>query len=332
MGKSNRQVALAVSMKTVGTRSVVLEGNRPGLPERPGMIVSIRDHTALAGGYDTLADALPDLGLNAVELHADRDFTVTSLCAGKETRHNVATQVGRQTLGEEIERTGFAVTAFLLATDVNGADPGREVAWVVGMAEAAAALGVPALRVDAAMTGERELALEARQDLFAAALRSVIEQSGGNSVDFGIENHGIQGNDPEFLEGLMARVGSNRLGMTLDTGNFYWAGHPREDVYPILERLAPRTVHTHVKNIAYPADQRDVRRPAGWEYGQFVCPIPEGDIDHARVARILASAGYKRDLCIEDESLDRFDTETRRRHLREAARHLAQCIAEADAG
>jgi len=297
-----------------------------------GMIVSIRDHTALAGGYTTLAEALPDLGVTAVELHADRDFTVTSLCAGKETRHDVSLESGRASLAREIQQTGFTVTGFLLATDVNGRDPAREVAWMVGMADAAAALGVPALRVDAAMTGERELALEQRQDLFAAALRAVIAQSGGNTVDFGIENHGIQGNDPEFLEGLMARVGSDRLGMTLDTGNFYWAGHPREDVYAILERLAPRTVHTHVKNIAYPEDQRDVRRPAGWEYGTYVSPIPDGDIDHARVALILAKAGYRRDLCIEDESLDRFDSVTRRRHLQEAARHLAQCIASATEG
>lgn len=290
------------------------------------MIVSIRDHTALSGGYDTLAQALPDLGVNAVELHAERDFTVTSLLGGKETRHNLKTTAGRVALASEILQTGFVVTAFLLATDVNGTDPAREVDWMVGMADAAAQLGVPALRVDAAMSGEKELALGVRQDIFAQAMRSVIAQSGGNSVDFGIENHGIQGNDPEFLEGLMERVGSPRLGMTLDTGNFYWAGHPREDVYPILERLAPRTVHTHVKNIAYPVEQRDVRRTAGWEYGTYVSPIPDGDIDHARVARILAAAGYTRDLCIEDESLDRFDAETRRRHLREAAQHLQNCI------
>ncbi|MFM7320175.1 MAG: sugar phosphate isomerase/epimerase family protein [Armatimonadota bacterium] len=219
--------------------------------------------------------------------------------------------------------------ALLLATDFNNADPSGERDWVVGAAEAAATLGVPALRIDAMMTGERDLPLAERQERFAAAMRDIVERTSGLPVVFGIENHGIQGNDPEFLEGLMDRVGSTRIGMTLDTGNFYWAGHPLEDVYRILARLAPRTVHTHVKNIAYPAEVRQARREAGWEYGRYVCPIPDGDIDHARVVALLAHAGYTGDLCIEDESLDRFPVAVRVEHVRAAAEHLRACIASA---
>lgn len=289
------------------------------------MIVSIRDHVALTGGYATLAEALADLGLHAVELDADRDGRVLSLLQPGRARICLNDPTGTDALADEIARTGITVTALLLATDFNHPEIARELDWVEAMVRAAARLGVPALRIDAIMRGEKELPLSERQEIFARGVRDVLARTDGLPVSLGIENHGIQGNDPAFLEGLMAKVGSPRLGMTLDTGNFYWAGHPREEVYAILARLAPTAVHTHVKNIAYPEDRRDVRRDAGWEYGRYVSPIPDGDIDHARVAGLLKAAGYAHDLCIEDESLDRFDQETRRRHLREAAAHLRAC-------
>lgn len=293
------------------------------------MIVSVRDNIAMALEAGSIADACRLVGVDAVEWHCDRDGALAPLAMAGGARHAVFTPNGLAHAAADRERTGLHVPALLLATDFNREDPTAERDWVVRATEAAAALGIPALRIDAAMTGERDLPLAERQDRFADAMREIVERTNGLPVVFGIENHGIQGNDPEFLEGLMDRVGSTRLGMTLDTGNFYWAGHPLSTVYDILERLAPRTMHTHVKNIAYPPERREERRPAGWEYGTYVCPIPDGDIDHARVVAALAAAGYSGDLCIEDESLDRFPPARRVEHVRAAADHLHACIAAA---
>jgi hypothetical protein len=68
------------------------------------------------------------------------------------------------------------------------------------------------------------------------------------------------------------------------------------------------------------------QRQMGYEYGKYVCPIPEGDIDHAKVVGLLKAAGYDRDLCIEDESLGKFDQEARRANIQAAVTHLNQCI------
>jgi sugar phosphate isomerase/epimerase len=57
------------------------------------------------------------------------------------------------------------------------------------------------------------------------------------------------------------------------------------------------------QNINYPEDKREITREAGWEYGTYMCPFDEGDIDLSKVVGMLAEAGYKGDLCIEDESL-----------------------------
>jgi sugar phosphate isomerase/epimerase len=291
------------------------------------MYVSIRDHVLLTGGYPTIAEGLGDLGLRAVELQAERDCRALSLDSPGRATVDLSGDAGVEALREQAAANGVTISAFMLGTDFNSADIGRELDWVTRMVRVAAALGVPALRIDAIMHGERELPLAERQAIFARGVREVLSRTDGLPVDLGIENHGIQGNDPAFLEGLLAQVGSPRLGMTLDTGNFYWAGHPREEVYGIIGRLAPHAKHTHVKNIGYPVDKRDVRREAGWEYGRYACPIPEGDIDHKRVVSLLRAAGYDRDLCIEDESLGRFDEPTRRAHLKAAADHLRACAA-----
>ena len=109
---------------------------------------------------------------------------------------------------------------------------------------------------------------------------------------FGIENHGTLTNDPEFLTPLFARVGSPLLGLTLDTGNFYWFGHPLSKVYELYELFAPRVVHTHCKNIGYPESGGRNARAMGWQYDKYTCPIYEGDIDFRRVVKILRAANY----------------------------------------
>ena len=75
---------------------------------------------------------------------------------------------------------------------------------------------------------------------------------------------------------LFAGVGSKRLGLTLDTGNFYWYGHPLSKVYELYEMFASRVFHTHCKSIGYPAEEREKQRPMGWQYVKYHGPIYSG--------------------------------------------------------
>jgi sugar phosphate isomerase/epimerase len=168
--------------------------------------------------------------------------------------------------------------------------------------------------------------LNERQFHFAKCMKKVLDATSSSNVALGIENHGFQGNDPDFLDGVLASVGSNRVGLTMDIGNFYWAGHPLEKVYKIHEHFAPVTKHTHVKNIAYPEDVRNTQRQLGWEYGKYVCPLPDGDIDIAKVVGILKKAGYKGDLNIEDESLGKFSQEEKAKVLKRDVDHIKQIL------
>jgi sugar phosphate isomerase/epimerase len=80
-----------------------------------------------------------------------------------------------------------------------------------------------------------------------------------------------------------------------------------------------------MKNINYPMEMANQRRPIGWEYGRYRCPLDEGNIDLSRVVRILREAGYQRDLCIENESLNRYPESQRLEIIRRDIRALQRC-------
>ncbi len=284
------------------------------------MYISIRDDVVFAAGYTCLAEGLKDLGIGAVELFVHRDDTVPALVPiGDKTRLSLTDPAEFATLQAQIQERGIRIAALCMGNDFNADDKDFEVAWAVRTAEAAQKLGVPAIRIDAIMHGEKDLPLEARQKLVADMIQRILAGSAATGVEFGIENHGFQGNDPEFLAGLLERVGSDRLGLTLDSGNFYWRGWPLSRTYEIFERFAPFVKHTHIKNIQYPPELREVQREMGYEYGKYVSPIHEGDIDHTRYFQALKKAGYDRDLCLEDESLGKYSNEERKANLRAAA-------------
>jgi len=286
------------------------------------MIVTIRDDILKMTGFDNLAEGLRYYGLAGVELGVGRDLKTHALDPAAGPTLDLSRDEDVRRLGEQMEATGFRVSAFLLGNDFNAPDRDAELDWIIRVVNVAGVLGVPTVRIDAIMSGERDLPKEQREEIFASGVRAVLDATREESVDLGIENHGFQGNDPEFLDGLLQLVRSHRMGVTMDTGNFYWAGHPISKVYDILRHFAPAAKHTHVKNIRYPEEMRDVQRELGYEYGTYVCPIPEGDIDHAKVVGFLKRAGYDRDLCIEDESLGKYDEAQRRANIKAAAEYL----------
>jgi sugar phosphate isomerase/epimerase len=154
------------------------------------------------------------------------------------------------------------------------------------------------------------------------ALKKIIAATESTGVVFAVENHSTTTNDPTFLAALFEGVGSKRFGLTLDTGNFYWYGHPLSKVYGLYETFAPRVYHTHCKSIHYPEDERNKQRPMGWKYGEYASPVDQGDIDFARVVAILHKAGYHNDLCIEDEFLNNLSPAQATERLAQQVKYL----------
>jgi len=238
------------------------------------MYISIRDGMLVEAGFTNLADGMKQMGVNAVEVELDQDFSVYAMDSTQ--RVSLQSDEGVASYKRHLDDLGITACAFLTARDFSSGDMESNTHWVARALEIAEHMGMTSIRIDSAMKCERELDFTTRVNLFAEGLGGALERTDGMNVTMGIENHGFQGNNLAFLLNVFRLVGSDRLGSTMDTGNFYWRGYPLSEVYGILQLLAPYTKHTHLKNIHYPEDKREEIREAGWEYGAYVCPLYEG--------------------------------------------------------
>lgn len=270
------------------------------------MYVSVRD--SHLGVFGTINMGLRAMGIDAVELRYDKDRSVPSLdISHPGAKESLANENMIDRFAYKCDGLRIRPSAFILGNNFGATDIEAELEWVISAGKAAGQIGMKAVRIDAAMSTQNEWTLEKRTSHFADCMKRVLDATHDLDVSFGIENHGHKGNEQEFLDSVIDSVGSPRLGITLDTGNFYWFGLPLSKVYETIRHFAPKTKHTHIKSINYPADQREIQRPTGWEYGKYCSPLREGDIDVGKVVRMLKDANYTGDLCIENESLGRFE-------------------------
>ncbi len=276
------------------------KGNSP--PAQPkAWIVACRDGHLKATGKPDSWSALKEIGAAGVEVEVSPDLACPALYAPNET-YSLATVSGIAALKDKLAEQGLVITGFLMHNRFDERLD-EELEWTRKLVKAAGALDVKVIRIDIV---SRKTKGEEFQAFAAKLCKQLCAITDGTSIRYGIENHGSVTNDPEFLQKLFDAVDSPHLGLTLDTANFYWFGHPLDELYKNFERFAPKVFHTHCKSIRYPDDKKNVRRPMGWEYAKYNCPIYEGDIDFRKVAAILRKAGYSGDLCLEDESLGKF--------------------------
>jgi len=288
------------------------------------MYVSIREDVLRQAGYGSISEGLKDLHLDSVEVEFFRDYSVWDTAGWNKISFSPADAA--KAIKAAYGKNKIKICALLLHNNFNCAEPEKEVQWVIDAIKTADALKIPAIRIDAVTKGQLEEPFETRVSRFVDCMRKAIEATPKSKVGLGIENHGAQGNDPAFLKQVIERVGSKRLGVNMDTGNFYWYGFPLDEVYGVLRSVAPYTKHTHVKNIRYPEETRRQKRAVGWEYGKYVSPIYEGDIDHKQVVAILKDAGYKGPLTIEDECLGKLDAAGKKDVLRKDAEYLKSLL------
>jgi len=245
--------------------------------------------------------AIAKLGAQGVEASVADDLTLPGLFHPGQ-KYSLAAAEGVERLAADMQAAKQPITALCMSNRFDDR-PEFELKWCTQAAEAAKALGVKAIRID---VWPHKLPAAEFLDFAVRTMKTLIDATESTGVGFGIENHGGTTNNPEFLRKLFAGVGSPRLGLTLDIGNFYWYGHPLAKIYELCSEFVSRVFHTHCKSIRFPAGEREKKRAMGWGYEKYCCPIDAGDIDYRRVVEILRKAGYANDMCVEDESLGKF--------------------------
>ena len=311
-------MAMVSGCEQAGRReSAASEPARAGAGKAAWAIACRDTHLSETGAADSWS-AIKAIGADGAEVGVTPELACEHLYA-PDGKFSIADAAAIRGLGRRFNDAGLKITAFCLGTQFDRRGE-AEISFVLKVAAAAADLGVPAIRIDVV---PREVKDEGEFLKFVVDVgRRLVKETAGSKVRFGVENHGGTTNKPEFLRKLFEGVGSDRFGLTLDTANFYWFGHPLSKLYDIYAEFAPRVCHTHAKSIHFPESERDKQRPVGWEYGKYCCPVYEGDIDFAKVAKILRRGGFAGDLCIENESLGRFPADQRGQILKKEIEYL----------
>jgi sugar phosphate isomerase/epimerase len=298
--------------------------------QSPQLPVSVRDamvRDAMAGTSGSTIDGLRDLGVSAVELDLQPDGSLPILLAGESAPFSIATDLELGTVRDLLTASQVRVSALLLATDFASPDPSAHIDWTLRAIAAAEALGALAVRIDVTHWAPG-LSMAQIRERFVERVSRILDQTPNSPVDLAIENHGKISNDPQFLDEVFAAQPNKRLGLTLDTGNFYWYGFPLGELYDLIERFAPRARHTHIKSINYPPELANQRRPMGFEYGKYCSPLDEGNLDLPRIVGLLKAGGYRRGLCIENESLGKYPADQRMNILRRDVAAVREAIAK----
>ena len=285
------------------------------------MFLAIRDvFLGKELGFEEPFKALEFLGLKSIELHVTRELgTIFG---------SISTSTSRKKLLEELSSRGIGVCAILVENDFGARDVRKEIEYICKACEVCPDLNCKVVRINAFMRPVSGLSMRDYVIKSTEYIRECLRVAEEYDVSIAMENHGLIGNNREFIRELINEVSSERFGLTLDSGNFYWYGYPLEEVYAIIEEFAPHVKHTHIKNFEVEEGYRDKPR-LGLGIGRIRgAPIYAGDIDMRRVLSLLRKGDYDHDTTIEDESLHRFDKREWKEILRRDADHLRKILEE----
>lgn len=163
----------------------------------------------------------------------------------------------------------------------------------------AAALDVPLVR---AFVGDAKpgVSLERAWPAFVEGFRLALPEAERLGVTIAAENHGRLLNDGPTLVRLIEEVGSPRLRITIDTGNFCWAGHTLEQAKADYAAVLPHVVNVHIKD-------------GVWADGGFAfVPAGDGELPLTELFADLAAHGYDGPVCSEFEGAGDFREGTKR--------------------
>jgi len=173
-------------------------------------------------------------------------------------------------------------------------------------------LGAKVIRITPG--AERDQPKEPQIDLAVRNLKKVMDAAESYDIALGLENHDALPHVADIKK-IVDQVGSEYLGITLDTGNMYqWDGLPGngEDPVKATELAAPHIVATHIRDMVY--DE---------ETGKWYCvTCGEGIVNLPAIAEIMKTAGYKGSMAQEFLNIKTGDESQRETAIRKGMEYL----------
>ncbi len=129
--------------------------------------------------------------------------------------------------------------------------------------------------------------------LMRYVLHEAVAVAEPRGIRIGLEPHQQYTRHPDGLDRIYNLVNSDVIGINFDTGNSYLCGH---DPYEWLERVLPRLVHLHAKDISISQSDAQRGQVTGTPVG---CACGEGVIDWRKVVELCS--GAERDIVMSVE-------------------------------
>lgn len=186
--------------------------------------------------------------------------------------------------------SGYCDFAQTTKDAVNG-----EIDLILNSVRVAAQLDVAIVR---AFVGEpkpdSDLTLDDFWPQIVDACGTVAAEATKEGVTIALENHGRLLVEGKRLAKLIEEVGAPNLGITLDTGNFGYAGRSREECQQDIMAVLPHSVNVHIKD-------------GLWQDGGFpFVAAGEGEVDLASLLQMLNKTDYSGAICSEFEGTGDF--------------------------
>ncbi len=200
------------------------------------------------------------------------------------------------------EHADLAIVAVSGYNDFAQPDPdslSSEVQRLLGACEIAMCLGAPVVR---AFAGEPKpgRSLDELWPRIVEGFRRAAAPARAAGVTLAIENHGRLLNDGRHLARLVQEVNEPNVRLTLDTGNFSWAGHDLSGTSDDLEAALPYATNVQVKD-------------GVWLHGTFeFVPAGDGELPLRSLITKLVARGYDGPISSEYEGSGDFREGTRR--------------------
>jgi len=219
------------------------------------------------------------------------------LCTVKGAHNNTLnlTEENRVFIKEAIATRELSIASVAGYNDFSLSDPDKikkQVKKLQWYCRLAMDLNVNIVRV---LGGDKTVDIR-RKDLskrLISGFKLAADMAKNYNVILALENHGYLTNEASILIEIIEKVASENLKITLDTGNFCWAGHSLQDAYNYFKILAPYTVNVHLKDFIFDGEKKV----------KFV-PLGEGCLNLNRVIEILVLSGYNGAFLCEYEGVE----------------------------
>jgi sugar phosphate isomerase/epimerase len=199
---------------------------------------------------------------------------------------------------------GLKICAYDVSNNfcVTGTDFDAQVAEVKKGIERAAQLGASIVRVFSG-NQTKGLTFEAARGMIVEGFYRVAPDAERAGVTMALENHGRLAATSEQVIRIIKAVGSPAFKSTFDTGNFMIGD---DDPVVAARNLAQHVAHVHVKDLSWDNVHGEPPQVYISNAGKKLRPetIGEGQIDLAKIFRVLKKAGYTGYYSLEYEGLD----------------------------